>query len=248
MKNLSLQKLLQVPDLKRGDLWEDCFLEKFVDSKVKLLNRSPEKWMDSWPYMMVSTEVNSVQDTGTDTGIDTGTDTGIDTDAGTGIDTDIEGVASLLHWLKGRGIGLCINPQKKLPDYLFTYGMLWHYEYQGSFLKRPLNKEDLLQEQEKVTFSPNERIYVANPFPHSIPEKPRCILRSFLQEQGLSEPKVLLISKDGVSYDLAFSLDSLGFPPRSEYKGIAEALSWFLPLHYSVLFLEEKLFPPFISL
>ena len=251
--SLSLQEWVKVPDAQRTPQWEEGFFERLVQTKVRLLSKSPQRWADSWPYIMVSTETEGKENISS-----------ADALAGTHVE-----ISTLLYWLKGRGIGLCVNPQKNPPDYLFNYGMLWHYQYRGTFLNREgdqavqteksmqggkMNQAEQVTEQavqngqKEVAFTSGEKIYVASPFPHYFPEEPQKVIRSFLQDQGVSQPKVLLMSRDKVSYDLAFSLDSLGFPPAEEHRGIAEALAWFFPLHYSLLLIEEKGLPPFFPL
>ena len=64
---------------------------------------------------------------------------------------------------------------------------------------------------------------------------------------GMQSP-VLVMSTDGENYDFCFSLESLGNPPEAEHSGIAEAISWFLPPHYSLLLIGEKDLPKFIDL
>jgi hypothetical protein len=56
------------------------------------------------------------------------------------------------------------------------------------------------------------------------------------------------VSIDQKNYDLCFSLESFGNPPETEHKGLAEALSWFLPAHYSIALISEKLLPGFEAL
>ena len=252
MRELSLQELVCISYVHRDAQWEECFFEKLVQSKLNLLSKNPQKGMDSWPYMMMSTEEGEVE---METQVETETETEAEAEVENKEDVS---VSSLIKWLSGRGLGLCINPQKNPPDYIFSYGMLWHYHYWGSFLKKKSDPSLSLGSsvgesgvgvlKQKVAFSSGQKVYVANPMPEYVPEKPQHIVRSLLQDQGISEPKVLLISKDGAFYDLAFSLDSLGNPPSSEHQGIAEALAWFFPLHYSILLIEEKYLPPFVSL
>ena len=57
-----------------------------------------------------------------------------------------------------------------------------------------------------------------------------------------------MISQDNIHFDLCFSLESLGNPPDNEHEGIAEALSWFLPTHYSIVLISEKSLPEFLPL
>ena len=73
----------------------------------------------------------------------------------------------------------------------------------------------------------------------------RKILRDFFRDQGLLAVKILMMSQDGKNFDLAISLESLGNPPEKEHQGIAEAISWFLPPHYSLLIVSEKGLPSY---
>ena len=57
-----------------------------------------------------------------------------------------------------------------------------------------------------------------------------------------------MISTDKVNYDLCFSIESLKSPPAHEHANIAEAISWFLPAHYTVALVSEKTVPGFQSL
>ncbi|HWU44373.1 MAG TPA: hypothetical protein VN132_13070, partial [Bdellovibrio sp.] len=61
-------------------------------------------------------------------------------------------------------------------------------------------------------------------------------------------PRILVMSTDRKHYDLAFSLESLGNPPQKEHAGIAEAIGWFLPPHYSIVLVSEKGLPEFVEL
>ena len=81
-----------------------------------------------------------------------------------------------------------------------------------------------------------------------MPKYVRRILKDFFMDQGLLNVKVLMISTDNKFFDFAISLESLGNPPQAEHEGIAEAISWFLPPHYSILLISEKNLPAFLDL
>lgn len=154
-----------------------------------------------------------------------------------------EPVQNVLHWLSTRGMGLVINPDKEYPDYILTYGMIWSFKETGYFFKKI---EDL--KNGRVDLSLQNLAHAGSPSPQYLPDYVRQILREFLRDQGIHAPKILVVSQDNKNYDLAFSLDSLGHPPESEWAGIAEALGWFLPPHYSIVLVSEKDMPPFGSL
>lgn len=154
-----------------------------------------------------------------------------------------EPAQKILQWLATRGTGLVINPQKEYPDYVFSYGMIWYFCETGLFYSP----------QESVSTGAFELnngagLHAGEPTPQYLPAYVRSILRDFFRDQGMLMPRILVISADRKHYDLAFSLESLGNPPQKEHQGIAEALSWFLPPHYSVVLVSEKGLPAFVNL
>ncbi|MEZ0392733.1 MAG: hypothetical protein ACAH59_10990 [Pseudobdellovibrionaceae bacterium] len=154
-----------------------------------------------------------------------------------------ESTQKLIAWLSERGIGLAINPMKEYPDYVFSYGMLWSFRESGFFYKpiaeRPIGA---------VQFETSKLVHAGPPTEEFLPGYVRKILRDFFRDQGILKPQILVISTDGVNYDLALSLESLGKPPDQEHQGIAEAISWFLPPHYSLMLISEEGLPPFSDL
>lgn len=159
-------------------------------------------------------------------------------------DAGTESIAKLVHWLADKGIGLAVNPMKEYPDYILNYGMIWYGKEAGKFKS---DKAGTLNSG-TVDFGSSELKVYGNPAPEYFPEYVRKVLRDFFQQQGILRPKLLGLSMDGEHYDIAFSMESLGNPPESEHQGIAEALAWFFPLHYSILITSEKGLPAFFDL
>jgi hypothetical protein len=158
-------------------------------------------------------------------------------------ETSSEPTQSILHWLSTRGIGLVINPQREYPDYVFTYGMIWSFRETGLFYKNNSAKKD-----GRVEFSAGAVVHAGTLSKAYLPDYARSILKEFFRDQGILNPKVLLMSTDRLNYDLAISLESLRNPPAAEHAGIAEAISWFLPPHYSIILVSELNLPPFETL
>ncbi|MCX7978945.1 MAG: hypothetical protein N2578_08075 [Bdellovibrionaceae bacterium] len=154
-----------------------------------------------------------------------------------------EPVQKILHWLSERGIGLVVNPRRAYPDFVFTYGMIWNFRETGRFYGLASEAP-----QHSVSFEPGEKILAGAPSEVYLPSRPRSILREFFRDQGLLQVKILVISRDGKRFDLAFSSESLGSPPEKERQGILEAISWFLPPHYSLMIISERGLPPFHTL
>lgn len=147
----------------------------------------------------------------------------------------------ILAWLASRGIGLVVNPQKTYPDFILTYGMIWNFRETGRFIDRRVNAQ-----AGKIEISTKE-IKVGEPTEKFLPPDVRKILRDFFRDQGVLRPRIAAIENQGHA-DLAFSIESLGNPPETEHAGIAEAIGWFLPTHYPLVFVSEKSLPKFVDL
>lgn len=145
---------------------------------------------------------------------------------------------SVVSWLSTRGIGLVLNPQKPHPDYVLSYGMIWNFRERGEFLSSAAPGEK--PAANRFDIKPGQELMVGAPSEAYLPSYVRSVIRQFLGDQGVFAPKVLMISADKVNYDLCFSIESLKSPPAHEHANIAEALSWFLPAHYSVALVSEK--------
>jgi hypothetical protein len=155
-----------------------------------------------------------------------------------------EPAQKVIQWLSQKGIGLVINPEKNYPDFVLTYGMLWSFRETGRFFHRQTRAANV----GGIEMSREDIKNAGTPTAEFLPEYVRAILREFFRDQGLLAPRVLVLTFDGDNYELAFSVESLGNPPQEEWSGVAEAISWFLPPHYSVLLISEAGLPPFSAL
>ena len=214
-RTLDLYALIQQPESQRDQEWERAFIEAFVDAKIEVVGEESQVGPDGWPYLYTKTSPQAA-----------------------------EPVGKVIQWLAQRGIGLVVNPHKVMPDYIFPYGMIWHYAQTGQFIMAPANNrsgEVFLQKDKKYIFGPPSETY--------LPTYVRGILREFLKAQGMENPKALVIStEDFKQVDLVFSVESLGHPEPSQHQSIADSLSWFLPLHYSLILASEKGLPAFTDL
>lgn len=154
-----------------------------------------------------------------------------------------EPAQKIMQWLATKGVGLVVNPGKEYPDYVFTYGMIWSFRETGLFYQNadaaPVGA---------LQINEGQALHAGAPTPQYLPQYVRNILKEFFRDQGVLRPRILVMSQDRKHYDLAFSLESLGNPPQKEHQGIAEALSWFLPPHYSIVLVSEKGLPEFVEL
>lgn len=198
------QELLKVPAAQRDMKWESDFLKILPQLN---LNIQPEPKMgpDSWPYLFAEISENGT-----------------------------EPCIQVVQWLASKGIGLVINPNRSMPDYVLSYGMLWNYLARGSFLS------EVETNSAKEINLIKQQLYTAQPTETFLPPYVRDILKLFFKDQKILSPKICLLSQDQKIYDLVFSLESLASPPENEHMGICEAISWFLPSHYGVAIISEQ--------
>lgn len=200
----SLQKQilthLQHSDEKRDAHWEGRFFHLFPQAALTLLSPQAHQGPDGMPYFLAKIEENSK-----------------------------EPALKLLHWLAEKGIGLVIHPEKTYPDYIFPYGMIWHFKETHLFLSPPPHNTLSIQQ--------------------ALPVYVRLMLKQFLLDQGIARPQILLIqTPKEQNIEICFSLKSLGNPDVSEHQGILKALAWFLPQHYSLAISQKNVDMPFIDL
>lgn len=209
---MSLNELANIPEKERNSSWENQFFQALCKENISLLKPDPQYGPDGWPYLFAKTETQAQ-----------------------------EPAQKIFRWLSERGLGLVLNPDKSLPDFVFSYGMIWNFRETGYFYLPKAQRPT----QDAVQFINKEIKLSGQPSGAYLPTYARKILREFFQQQGVLAPKILMISLDGTHFDLAFSLESLGNPPEGEHREICEAISWFLPTHYSIMLTHEEGLAPF---
>lgn len=214
---MELLELVEIADDKRDTDWENAFFTKLTEGNLEITSEDPQYGPDGWPYLMTQTSAKAT-----------------------------EPVQKILHWCSTRGIGLVVNAHKPYPDFVFTFGMIWHFRQTGLFFQPAAQTVSSGQ----LEIKPDTEVLAGSPSEEYLPASVKKVLRDFLRDQGLLRPRILLMSPDGSGehYDICFSLESLGNPPEKEHQGIGEAISWFLPPHYSLVLISEKDIPQFIDL
>lgn len=249
----ALGKLLAVAPADRGIDWEYAFLNSLKSSNVKVVNPDVIQGPDNWPYLMVEVEKRIEVPSGfrfADSIGDDAVSSGVAKDS---TDQDYEPIGNIISWLSERGVGLVINPNQSIPDFVLTYGQVWNFRERGEFVTRTsgsilLNQPKADPRHDPFEVKHGEQVFVGAPSSVFLPEYVRSVLVDFFQRQQVESPKVVMVSKDQLDWELAFSLESIGNPPQSEHRGILEAISWFLPSHYSVILLSEAVIPGFTHL
>jgi hypothetical protein len=203
-----MDELLKVSIDDRDEAWEELFFRALPKTHFTFLSDSPIEGPDGMPYLAVK------------------------------ISADGEPTDAVLKWLGEKGVGLAINADKEKPDYVFTFGMIWNYLYNGEFMT-PI--EDIKRGGTEIDIKPGQQMMAGTPSESYLPQPIRKIFKEFLFEQGLLKPRIVMLSDDSKNYDMCFSLESLGNPPQEEWTGILTAFSWFFPLHYSFSILSEDI-------
>ncbi len=215
-------ELLKIPQAKRDHEWEKNFARVLPYGKFSLVYEDAKPGPDGWPYLFANARAD-------------GTEFG----------------AQLLNWLSTRGIGLAINPELSMPDFVLTYGMTWNFKERGAIITED---QGARPQTTRLEFKDGDKMYIGQPTEAYLPGYVRKILKQFLFDQGILAPKIAVIqngdpaASPSQTADLAFSLESLGGPTADEHGGIAEAIAWFLPAHYSIALVSEKLITGFAAL
>lgn len=216
-----LTEHLSIKEEDRNQAWDEKFFKMLSESDLRIMSEDPQQGPDGWPYLVTETLTTTRSEA-----------------------EKVDSAQKIFHWLSTRGIGLVVNPRRlPYPDYVFSYGMIWSFRETGYFMKYNAQSQS-----PNFTLDKNANIKTGPASEEYLPKYVRQILKNFLIDQGVFNPRILMVAPDGENYDLCFSLESLGNPPESEHKGILEALAWFLPPHYSLALVSDQGFPLFEQL
>ncbi len=199
---------------KRDAVWENDFLNQFPKQSITADSGGTRMGPDHWPYLFVRHYLESK-----------------------------EPVHQVFDWLSKQGAGLALNAHKEVPDYVFTYGMVWHFKETGVF---QLNVEK--KSPDSVVFEEGQEIISGPPSLEYIPQYARDVFKQFFSDQGVHHPRWIMVSGCENDYNLCFSVESLGCPPQREHLGVVESLSWFFPNHFSIVLISEEHLPSFYDL
>lgn len=204
--SVSFSELLEASEDQRDSNWEEQFLAVFSQAQLAVIQEDVQQGPDGFSYLMVEDSP-----------------------------TKNQSALKVIDWLSQRGVGLVLNPQKKIPDYVFTYGMIWSFQEFGYF-----SKPQKTVPPEELAIEGGQEFFFGEPSSNYLPPYVRVILKEFFQQQNVLMPRVAMLSLDNKNFDLCWSLESLGDPPEKEHDDLAEAVSWFLPSDYSIVFMKEK--------
>jgi hypothetical protein len=155
-------------------------------------------------------------------------------------------------FLLDSGYGVVINPTAEQPDWVFTYGdivnlrlnQMFYTSEKTAFTKNAQHDEVLKESEEVLIGQPSESL---------LPIATRQVLKSFLQTQGVSTPKILLMQRKNkstfeITQDLVFNLTPENFDNEEHYRTVMQHLGWFLPRQYAYAGMSEKTLTDFMPL
>ena len=102
---MSIEHMLSVPIADRDAAWEIEFLKELGRGSVAVVNPDPVQGPDGWPYLLVATGGRKVE--------------------------EFEPVITVARWLASRGMGMVLNPEKPMPDFVLPFGMIWNFVERG---------------------------------------------------------------------------------------------------------------------
>jgi hypothetical protein len=133
-------------------------------------------------------------------------------------------VAHVLDLCIEKGFGIVINPAQGNPDWVFTYGDLCDFRTRGTFEDEPVPAPP-------EPSAAGRQVMVGAPSEEFLLPSARAVIRAFLKQVGVKEPRVLLLIDPRAvpSKALAFSFFPDEFPSMDHYNQVLGRLGWFLP-------------------
>lgn len=148
-------------------------------------------------------------------------------------------------FLLASGFGVVINPAANTADWVLSYGDILNLHLNNSFYTT--TETAFSKETSSEIIAKNEQVMIGQPSETILPKVVRNLIATFLKMNGIKSPKVLLMMRqktngDGVSQDIVFNLTPGNFKDENTYKRVMQAVSWYLPGHYSYVSMDEKTF------
>ena len=216
-KTVSLNALVEVPFEQRDQQWVEDFLSNIDQANLKLGNPEVVIASDGFPYIQLQTVIT---------------------------DESFQAfvISKQLATILMQGFGIVINPQNERPDWVFSYGDICNYELNDSFYT---DNSIFSKNKEQVVIGQDEKILIGQPSDVILPKYLKNQLREFLTHAGIKAPKAMMIARDfeneeTVKQDLVFNFTPQDFDSEKSFQQVATTIGWFLPKHYSILFIDEK--------
>lgn len=126
------------------------------------------------------------------------------------------------------GFGIVFHPQDQPPQWVFSYGDLWHLRTHGKLM---------LRHTDGSLGGEGDQVMVGTPSDRLLPPWARTVLKSFLEFLKVADPSVVLVvsQKATPAECLIFNLHPEDYPPDI-FQRNQQMLAWFIPPHLSLAF------------
>ena len=216
-KTLIINNLIAIPFQERNEDWVAQFLDSIAEANLQVAEPEVIMSNDGYPYFNLRT-------------IETGSN------------FQAYVMKDRLSTILNNGFGVAINAHHEQPDWMFSYGDILNYALNNEFYT-----DDHLFSRNNQDFviGKDEEILVGQPSEAILPEYAKIQLRGYLAYNGIRNPMIMLIARNykdesKVSQDLVFNITPKNFVTEKEYKDAMNAISWFLPQHYSIVGLDAE--------
>ncbi|WP_051224154.1 hypothetical protein [Flavobacterium tegetincola] len=219
-KTSIIQNLVQIPKNDRDEKWEKSFLENIGEASFRCGEPQVITGPDGYPYFQLflpepntSFQCYVIRNMKDD-------------------------------FLLNLGYGVVINPSESGVDWVLSYGTIVNFSLNNEFYTPTETSFSKKQGYEKI--SSNEKVMVGQPSEKLLPKPTRHIISEFLKANGIANPKILLMMRTmeegNVSQDLVFNFTVKNFNDENTFENLARSLTWYLPVHYSIVFMNEESF------
>lgn len=215
-KTVLINALIQTPISERDQKWIASFLENIADANLKLGTPEVIIASDGFPYVQLETVTSNEN-------------------------FQAFVMSKQLPTLLLQGFGIVINAQNTQPDWIFSYGDIANFELNDTFYS---DDSVFSKHKENVVIGSDEKVLIGQPSDAILPKYIRKQLRDFLQHAGIKSPKTMLIARNFedeelVKQDLVFNFTPNQFASEQDFQQIGNTVAWFLPRHYSILFIDD---------
>jgi hypothetical protein len=217
-KTDTIFKLIQTPPEQRNDIWNDLFLDCLPGASFRCGDPQVIIGPDGYPYFQLFLP-----------------------------EPGVEFQCFVIEHIKDtflleNGLGVVINPSGTGADWVLTYGDILNLHLNNTFYTK---EHSFATHKEREVIDREEQVMVAQPSEELLPLFTRAILKEYLKSNGIAIPKVLLMMRtiDGkMTQDIVFNITKSNFDNEDTFEALMASLRWFLPLHYSYVGMEEKVF------
>lgn len=213
-KTVTIANLLQVPASKRNDFWHSEFNAAIVNASFASGTPQVVEGPDGFPYFKLQMPESKKP-------------------------FNPFSLLSIREHVLTNGYGVALSVDGNQIVWSIPHGAMVNLHLYGELFSTPdqtgLAETEVLEKETTVlTGQPSEEY---------LPSTTRAVLKDFLNAQGISDPKVVLMMREkseASTSELVFNIYAEDFETDEQFVALMHRLRWFLPQHYVVTALEKK--------